>query len=158
MIYAELGPFSGLSVSMGSASGCGASFSDPAWPFSVPCGDSPPEGDAGVGSGVDGLAAGFGFIIIGLQNLSTHIVFVSNHKSKILHPPTIYAFILSRYLSRESAFFLTSADKRTGGMCFASVSWCCCFSLIQASASTHSLRTWRVETQTKSSVHSTASK
>lgn len=47
-------------------------------------------------------------------------------------------------LSSVSAFFLTSAEKRTGVACLGSESWFCFFSLNQASASTHSFKTCRI--------------
>lgn len=47
-----------------------------------------------------------------------------------------------QYLSSASAFRLTSADKSTGLAYFGSESCCCFFSLNQASASTHSFKTY----------------
>ena len=52
--------------------------------------------------------------------------------------------IKQQYLSSASAFFLTSADRRTGVACLGSESWCCFFSLNQASASTHSFNTYHI--------------
>jgi hypothetical protein len=52
-----------------------------------------------------------------------------------------------KYLSSASAFFLTSADKRTGVAYLGSESWCCFFSLNQASASTHSFKTYHIPRQ-----------
>lgn len=48
-----------------------------------------------------------------------------------------------KYLSSASAFFLTSADNMAGEAYLGSESCCCFFSLSQASASTHSFKTYQ---------------
>lgn len=158
---------SDLSVSIGSGLGSSAFWAGLEAVSSAPWdwGSLPWDGAGDAGSGVAGFAGfGFGFVIIGRQTLWQDIGSCKKFRNKSTENLKILQFWANnashswqrniqlrerqisrdivQYRSRASAFFLISADRRTGFVCFGSESCCCFFSLNQASASTHSVKTW----------------